>query len=103
MLPMCCGERRWPSSVTQLLRLSTVLRCSRFNDGWREMPGGGMNHRTTSITHARNTCYRVPPSANGRTFSMFDESTIDGPVRTDCPPPRSLPLVLYNHNESTAS
>jgi hypothetical protein len=45
---------------------------------------------------------RVPASARSATVSMLVSSTNEGPVNVDTPPPITLPLVRYSHNESTA-
>jgi hypothetical protein len=40
-------------------------------------------------------------SVYGRIWAMLVLSTMDGPVRTGWPPPRSLPLVMFIHSIST--
>src|SRR4051794_3948258 len=77
-----------------------LMDCSR--EGWRirgrccpATTGGGGGTGPGRVAQRRLLAVK------GRIWSMLELSTIDGPVSTGWPPPRSLPLVMFIHSIST--
>src|SRR4051794_14177037 len=75
-----------------------LMDCSR--EGWRTRDRR-CPQQAKWAAPSREVAQRRLLAVKGRIWSMLELSTIDGPVSTGWPPPRSLPLVMFIHSIST--
>ena len=82
-------------------RMRDLLRAMGSSTGTAKCPGPGPRRLWCFAAPAAGVSGCRAPRTR-ETLSMFEESTMDGPVSTGWPPPMSLPLVRFSHSEWTA-